>query len=195
MKEIECPSCGEMIPEDSKYCDMCGIELLECVNCGSLGTDQFCTECGNPMVARRTDKPTPKKEEPVKTPVAGGPAGDTGKTPGEGKKDTDGGKTVGGRRKSLVLRARTSGGVIRPQHEALIGRKEGPYTTVLAECDLISRKHGKFMQRGRDWYIIDFGSTNGTYVNDREVPANTPVKIAVGDMVDIGTLIFDVIEQ
>ena len=81
MKEIECPSCGELIPDDSKYCDQCGIELLECVNCGTLGTDDFCSECGNPMVSRgKTEKKTDATVKPQK----------------EEKGKKDGGVTVGG---------------------------------------------------------------------------------------------------
>ncbi len=81
-----------------------------------------------------------------------------------------------------------------PEDEGIIGRGEGPYSRNLSGFDLISRRHGKFVRRGRDWYIVDFGSTNGTYVNDEEVPTDTPVKIKVGDVVDIGTFIFDVKE-
>ena len=25
---MECPACGEMIPDDSRYCDQCGAELM-----------------------------------------------------------------------------------------------------------------------------------------------------------------------
>ncbi|MDE6300818.1 MAG: FHA domain-containing protein [Muribaculaceae bacterium] len=182
MKEIECPACGEMIPADSKYCDMCGAELLECVNCGTLGTDMFCPECGKPMVARKPDaSPETTQPQPVK------PA----------QNDDDGGKTIGrpAARKDIVLKARKGGFILRPEDEAVIGRKDSPYSDILADCDLISRRHGKFLKRGRDWYIMDFGSTNGTYVNNREAAPDTPVKINAGDVVDIGTYIFDVIER
>ena len=180
MKEIECPACGEMIPEDSLYCDMCGVQLLECVNCGAVGTDQFCAECGKPMIARKQPKPEP--EVIVDPPLE----------PQE--PDDDGGKTVGRRRKKLVLKARKGGLVIEPQDGSVIGRGEGPYTA-LRSMDLISRRHGQFVKKGRDWYITDFGSTNGTLVNDVELEPDVPMKFAVGDVIDIGTYIFDVIEQ
>ncbi|MDE6109869.1 MAG: FHA domain-containing protein [Muribaculaceae bacterium] len=161
-----------MIPDDSRYCDMCGVELLECVKCGTLGTDPFCPECGSPMISRKPGK----KEE-------------TGSAPAPG------GDTTVGRRKVLKLKSRKGAVTITPADEAVIGRKESPYQDALADFGLISRCHGKFLRRGRDWYIVDFGSTNGTYVNDREVPANTPVKFAAGDVVDIGTYIFDAVEE
>lgn len=179
MKEIECPSCGELIPEDSKYCDMCGAELLECVNCGALGCDRFCADCGKPMVARRVNVNADQVSSTAKTIEA-----------------TGGDKTIGGRRKSLVLKARKGSYILRPEDDAIIGRLKGtPYSDLLADCDLISRTHGKFVRKGRDWYIVDLGSTNGTLVNDEELDTDTPAKLAIGDVVDIGTYIFDVIEQ
>ncbi len=164
MNQIECPACGEMIPEDSKYCDQCGVELLECVNCHTLGTDPFCAECGKPMIARK-------------------PGGTT--SGGDTKEDVE---------KTIALKARSGGLILKLEPEAIIGRQDSPYASLLAPLTLISRRHGKFVKRGGRWFIIDFGSTNGTYVNDKEVPANTPVAFSPGDAVDIGTYVFDVIE-
>ncbi len=147
-----------MIPNDSRYCDMCGTELLECIKCGTLDHEMFCPECGAPMIKRKL-------------------------------------RAGGCEEKTLVLKPRTQGSLLRPAHDAVIGREDSPYASELAGCPLISRRHGKFVKRDTDWYIVDFGSTNGTYVNDREVPANTLVKIAAGDVVDIGTYIFDAVEE
>ena len=184
MKEIECPSCGEMIPDDSKYCDQCGVELLECVNCGTLGTDDFCSECGNPMVskgkARSKTDTTIKPRQEMNQPR------------------NDGGTTIGGGgrgRKNLVLRPRNGNFILQPENEAIIGRKDSPYAQFLIDFNLISRRHGKFVKQGRDWYIVDFGSTNGTLVNDEELKPNVPMKFQAGDVVDIGTYLFDVIER
>ena len=183
MKEIECPSCGELIPDDSKYCDQCGAELLECVNCGALGTDDFCAECGKPMVSKgkAENKPDatvkPPKEEDVLINIVN--------------------TTIGGRNatKNLILKARKGNFILRPENEAIIGRKDSPYEQLLVDLNLISRRHGKFVKQGRDWYIVDFGSTNGTLVNDVELQPTVPMKFKAGDVVDIGTYIFDVIER
>lgn len=182
MKEIECPSCGEMIPDDSKYCDQCGVELLKCVNCGTLGTEDFCSECGNPMVSRSQSE---KKPDVTAKPVK------------EEKNNEDEGHTTGGagRSRNLILKARNGNFILQPEHEAVIGRKDSPYEKLLADLNLISRRHGKFVKQGRDWYIVDFGSTNGTLVNDVELQPNVPMKFRAGDVVDIGTYIFDVIER
>lgn len=164
-----------MIPGDSKYCDMCGVELLECINCGALGSGTFCAACGKPLVARNPDKQ--QKKEPAPTPPGGGHT------------------TAGGRPKKLVLKSRRGGIRLVPEDQAVIGRGDGPYKDILDDCGLISRRHGQFMKRGRSWYIMDFGSTNGTLVNDDELNPNTPVKFGPGDVVDIGTYVFDAVEE
>lgn len=187
MKEIECPSCEAMIPDDSKYCDQCGVELLECLKCGALGTDSFCSECGGAMVSRKTRRASGDKDENSTL---------KGRDESENPYNPDnGGKTIGGRRKCIMLKARNGGIMLKPSHEAIIGRSGGDFDSQLGALNLISRRHGKFIQRGRDWYIVDFGSTNGTYVNDTELQPNQPMKFKVGDVVDIGTYLFDVIEQ
>ena len=111
------------------------------------------------------------------------------------KVNAEGQKTTGSRTKRILLKLRNGDVSIIPEDEALIGRKESRYAELLKDLPLISRRHGKFVLRDGIWHIIDFGSTNGTYINDREVPANTPVKFEKGDKVDIGTYIFDVQEE
>lgn len=181
MKEIECPECGEMIPDDSKFCDLCGAELLECINCRTPGTDAFCPECGKPMIARKVEI------------ISGDDIGSAGGEKMIGSDAVE--KTIGRVRKAVILRQRDSGMTITPLHDAVIGRTDSPYISELSRLTMVSRRHGKFVYRGGEWYIVDFGSTNGTYVNDREVPVDTPVKFNVGDVIDIGTYLFDVVEK
>lgn len=191
--EIKCPACGEAIPDDSRYCDMCGVELLECVNCGALGVDNFCADCGKPMVSRKAGSAVGEKTDTGSRPDYIEEPTVTDKTIGC-PDSVD--KTIGGRRKRTVLKARKGNIVLVPEDEAVIGRqKDTRYSELLEDCSLISRRHGKFMKRGRDWYIVDFGSTNGTLVNDVELEPDKPVRFSPGDVVDIGTYIFDVVEQ
>lgn len=180
MKEFECPSCGETIPADSLYCDMCGVELLECVNCGAVGTGNFCGECSGPMVSRRT------ASAPAR---AGRPCAGTSAVPAPESSDAHSTGKGGVPR----LRYREGNVVIVPRDGAVIGRKEGEYAALLKDFDLISRRHGKFVRKGRTWYLVDLGSTNGCFVNDVELNPDEPVPFAKGDVVDIGTYLFDVL--
>lgn len=95
---------------------------------------------------------------------------------------------------AIALKARNGGFLLKPEPGAVIGRSDSPYEHELSSLNLISRRHGQFIKRGADWWIVDFGSTNGTYVNDRELVPEQPVKLKAGDVVDLGTYLFDVVE-
>ena len=191
MAELKCPACGESIPSDSKYCDMCGEELLQCVACSTLGTSEElrCPECGKAMVSRRTSQSsvvsvdsTPK---PVEKPIENEPDPHTT------------GAGVRRRPKKLVLRYRKGDLKITPSDGAVIGREEGPYQDLLTPLPgkLVSRRHGRFEWKAGEWYIVDFGSTNGSGVNDVLCDKNVPMRFRRGDVVDIATYLFDVEEE
>jgi membrane protease subunit (stomatin/prohibitin family) len=60
-QEVACPDCQHSIPGDSKFCPLCGHQLLvfdQCVNCGKnlAPNAKFCSKCGHPA----DEKPTPK---------------------------------------------------------------------------------------------------------------------------------------
>lgn len=192
MKDFECPACGEIIPGDSKYCDMCGVELLECVNCGAIGIDRFCGECGKVMIARGTVSEPNLDKATVST------VPDVEVTQGRQRRNlpNDDVEVTQGRqhRKNIALQALEGSCILYPEDEAVIGRKDSQYEKQLSGLNLISRKHGKFVKQGREWAIVDFGSTNGTLVNDVELEPNVPMKFKIGDIIDIGTYLFKVVK-
>jgi len=52
-KEIECSDCGNLVPENSRFCPLCGHQQLildQCVNCGKNlpSNAKFCSRCGHP---------------------------------------------------------------------------------------------------------------------------------------------------
>lgn len=54
----------------------------------------------------------------------------------------------------------------------------------------VSRQHAGVFQRGEDSFIEDFGSTNGTWVNDIRVPQGTPYRLMFGDRLRCGSHVF-----
>lgn len=188
MSDLKCPACGEEFLEDSKFCDMCGTELLQCVNCGTLGTpdDMFCPECGKPMVSRKTSSGS----KPIKT---------GGQTPATDDVDDPHGTGRGVRRsKKMVLRYKGDGNIqIVAQDKALIGRENSPYMSQISSLpdNLVSRRHARFEFNNGQWYIVDLNSTNGCAVNDVLTVPNVPMPFGPGDIVDIGTHLFEVLER
>jgi membrane protease subunit (stomatin/prohibitin family) len=59
--EIQCPDCHHNIPQDSRFCPLCGHQLVvhdQCQNCGKNlpPNAKFCPKCGRPA----DEKPEPK---------------------------------------------------------------------------------------------------------------------------------------
>ncbi len=63
-----------------------------------------------------------------------------------------------------------------------IGR--GADNAIVLEGDSVSRRHAHIEKRNGRWYAVDDGSTNGTYVNEEQIPRerllNTNDRIKVG---------------
>jgi diguanylate cyclase (GGDEF)-like protein len=52
-----------------------------------------------------------------------------------------------------------------------VGR--GADNQIVLEGDSVSRRHAHFERRNAAWYVVDDGSTNGTYVNEEQIPRET----------------------
>lgn len=67
-----------------------------------------------------------------------------------------------------------------------------------AECDIclvnerVSRRHAALVRKGESWFVIDLGSTHGTYVNGLRVPRDTPAELSAGDLMRVGPWTFRV---
>ena len=72
--------------------------------------------------------------------------------------------------------------------ETDIGREVGPVAAQLAGYPTVSRRHAtlRITSSGR-LHVIDHGSSNGTFKNDRRIEANIPVELRDGDTVSFST--------
>jgi two-component system, cell cycle response regulator len=66
-----------------------------------------------------------------------------------------------------------------------VGR--GADNQIVLEGDSVSRRHAHFERRASDWYVVDDGSTNGTYVNEEQIPGFAQLKNA--DRIKVGPTI------
>ena len=66
-----------------------------------------------------------------------------------------------------------------------IGR--GADNAIVLEGDSVSRRHCHFDRRQGNWYIIDDGSTNGTFLNEEQVKGSS--QLTNGDRVKVGPTI------
>jgi len=56
----------------------------------------------------------------------------------------------------------------------------------------VSGNHARIDKNGDTWTVTDIGSTNGTFVNGRQLQPNMPQNIQVGDTIRFSTLEFQV---
>ncbi len=72
------------------------------------------------------------------------------------------------------------------QSPTRVGR--GADNNIVLDGDSVSRRHCHFERRGDAWFVVDDGSTNGTYVNDDQIAADH--KLDNGDRAKVGPTIF-----
>jgi pSer/pThr/pTyr-binding forkhead associated (FHA) protein len=163
-----------------------------CNNCQSKQFDGtiFCAECGASLVAvtrRETTMslgrhgPTGALESqpisiPVPAPVPGGP--------------------------KITLQIMNSGRRINLDigDDLLIGRKDNA-RGIFPDVDLgldggydagVSRRHAILAHKNNVYTVEDLGSSNGTFVNGRRLPPQTPTTIEHSDELKCGTLLIRV---
>jgi diguanylate cyclase (GGDEF)-like protein len=76
--------------------------------------------------------------------------------------------------------------------ETVIGRD--PACDVSVRLDEISRTHCRLTLRGDGATLCDLESTNGTFLNDREIPTREECVLRSGDLVHLGGTIFKFLE-
>jgi len=77
-------------------------------------------------------------------------------------------------------------GVIFPL-EGWITVGRAPASDIVLDEQFVSSTHARLVPRGQFYYVEDLGSTNGTYVNDREV---TEAQLKLDTRLRIGETIF-----
>lgn len=67
--------------------------------------------------------------------------------------------------------------------------------SIVIDSSSISRTHCRLGNDGAKWFIEDFSSTNGTFLNGRRLPASILTELSAGDKIQLGMngqyMIFD----
>lgn len=76
----------------------------------------------------------------------------------------------------------------------LLGRTQGPKTTLVLADTTVSREHAlilferqglnQFPEMDQNFYLVDLGSSNGTFINEKQIHTPTPLKN--GDFIRLG---------
>lgn len=186
-----CPKCKAVLGDTAKFCTKCGFKIMSnpqpmvtpmqsspiqhqvfpsmqqpmqqpsqgsgfCTSCGAkLNPNvKFCTKCGataGAPAATSIPKPASMPAFVHPTPQAVAPS---------------------------LLRMKNNEKIEIEGSEFLIGKKQEMVNYCISDNPAVSRVHAKIIQRNGQYFIMDMGSTNHTYVNGIKVSANieTPIR-------------------
>lgn len=173
-----CPNkiCQKEIPNDSIFCDQCGVPLRQCTKCGSITLAKFCTECGGIVVDRKIpenvvpekvfDKESkPQEEENLGTVII---------------------------EKNPVLQIIHSNFSVEINSGDIIGRTTGSHTKYFGQFPVISSKHGKVELLNNEWFFTDLHSSNKSFLNGKVLTPDIPAKLSDNDNLTLANVQFSV---
>jgi len=184
---MNCPNkiCKQEIPDDSCFCDQCGVQLLRCEKCGFISTSKFCGKCSGTMTAIRPPDEIPSSSsasEPVKeAPPAAPPS-----------VPSSAATVIVSLPSEKILLCHLDGWNMEITDGNVLGRTNGPHAASLGKFPVISSNHAKVTKVNNEWFITDLNSTNKTYVNGVKLEPNVPVKIKQNDIVILANITFTV---
>jgi hypothetical protein len=187
---VICPNkiCKQEIPDDSCFCDRCGVQLLRCDTCGFVNTSNRCGKCGGVMSAIQPSgaRPSPAPSSAGQTPAPSPPVSEPPAAPAPGA-------TVIVRNPSeKIFLCHPDGWNMEIAHNDILGRTNGPHAAQLGRFPVVSSTHAKVTQNNNEWFITDLNSTNKTYVNGVKLEPNVPVTIKQDDVVILANVTFTV---
>lgn len=176
-----CPNemCKKEIPGDSVFCDQCGCQLRECPDCHSILHTPFCSKCGTRTVERKWIETIPDADNSN--------ANKSSINNADGMEDTS---------QTLII---TKTPALKLQHNDLIldiksgdvlGRTIGTHSGILADFKVISSRHAEIRFKDNKWVFADLRSTNGSFINNQKLDANTDYEIYDGDIVTLANISF-----
>lgn len=96
--------------------------------------------------------------------------------------------------KLVVEQGERAGQVLAMAQPALIIGRGKENDIVLLEAD-VSREHARLQRGPQGWTLVDLGTTNGTFVNGKRLPAQDAYLLRPGDRITIGTSVLAVQED
>lgn len=200
---MNCPSklCKAEIPEDSLYCDQCGIKILKCSKCGAIGISKFCGKCGGMMtftedsssVSNQTvaesSKPMQNIQPIQSHPVQTNPNSQIATTISQSAAAGTQVIQLEPQEKSLQL-CNTNGIILNVKDGSILGRATGDFVQQLGTIPVISSRHAQISKKEGKWFITDLHSTNKTYVNNAQLTPDVPTEIKENDVIILANVSF-----
>ncbi len=164
-----CPKCLSEIPNDSSYCDQCGVEILICPSCGKFGIGEFCELDNSKMAVNNHDSIEKSYSE---------------KHPQQKSGDNN----------FIILKNNNLDINIKITGNGVIGRKSKIGSSELSRFKQISSKHVAVeFKLNEGWFVTDLNTTNGTKINGIALEAMLPAQLKSGDTLTLANIEFFII--
>lgn len=187
--QVVCPVCGTQAIAGEAYCDNCGASLL--TPAGSTAAYPSTPPFAGPPA------PAPATPPPFAGPPAPAPpfAGLPGATPPYGSPAPT--PAPAGTHSARLVVTSSRAELPLPTRDDIILGREDSQSNSYPDVDFnphggleqgVSRRHARITQRGGQFFLEDLNSVNGTLLNQRRIPANSPLPLRSGDHVMLGRL-------
>lgn len=188
-----CPNkiCQKEIPNDSIFCDQCGIHLRQCTKCGTITLGKFCKECGGIALDRKI--PAEEKQEQKET-----------EKPAENQqeeKSTAADDQISSSQEqhgTMIIESAPELEIIHQNFTLkinsgdVLGRTTGQHFDKLKAFPVISSRHAKLELLNNEWFVTDLHSTNKSYLNGTKLEPDVPAKLSNGDKLVLANVSFSV---
>lgn len=81
----------------------------------------------------------------------------------------------------VLYRIRTEEKICINKRAFRIGNEQNYADYFVSDNDAVSRRHANIIIREKRCFVVDLGSTNGTYINDQSIPDQQEIEIHDGD--------------
>lgn len=190
-----CPKCKVEIDADSFYCDQCGQEIRYCQACRRPGKGNRCTACGGRMLPASGFSGRGSSAAPV-SPAMSSPAMGTSSSSeaSSSRMALDVTVKVPASAPRVIFSNSLLGITFEGSDGAVIGRKQGIYSSIFASYPYVSGAHArlKFDSVQNQWMIVDMNSSNGTKYNGKALGAGVPCVLHHGATIQLANILLTV---
>jgi pSer/pThr/pTyr-binding forkhead associated (FHA) protein len=178
---MNCAYCNIDIESDSFYCDQCGKELFICPTCGKSRKGKNCTEDGSKLYS-----PKQRSLNVIQNTIMTTGTSSTIPQPGIQESEKSVIPPSPNELKTSILKESQSIPILKLINRnlnidieikdgSIIGRTTGEHVEVFENFTQISGQHLQFfIDKNSGWAVKDLGSTNGSFVNSKQIWENIP---------------------